>query len=250
MALGSHSQSRSYPSSSEAIWQVLLHSTESLGWKIKNRHEGSQLTVKTGMLALCLLGIELHIAIKEASPGSTDVSITAKAVGQVVDYGLSKRETERLFRLLEERLPGIIPGTSLSFPSSSAPLQCLACGKELTPSAKFCPGCGGAAPVPKPPPIGLKCASCGAALREGKRFCAACGTSTPEPPPAQPAAAVCPGCSAILRPTTKFCTVCGTPAAANSAPLPPPKPVCSRCSQPIRLGAKFCPSCGNPLQNQ
>ena len=243
MALGSHNQAQSYPHSRETIWPALVSSAESLGWKIKNRQEGSQLTVQTGMSPLCLLGIKLDITLRETTPVGTDVSIAAKAVGQIVDYGSAKRETERLFATLQQRLSAAPPYGAQSAPSQAA--QCLTCHRNLAPTAKFCPGCGAAAPVPKPPEMSLRCSACGATLRQGKRFCASCGA----PAPAQPATPLCSGCSAPLHPTAKFCTLCGT-ATAAATPLPPSEPVCSHCSQKIRPGAKFCTVCGTPVTNE
>ncbi|HEX6124546.1 MAG TPA: SPFH domain-containing protein [Pyrinomonadaceae bacterium] len=74
---------------------------------------------------------------------------------------------------------------------------CPNCGKQNTPTAKFCADCGGKMEVTKVP-----CVKCGAQLREGAKFCSECGSSQEK--------AKCTNCQAELAPGAKFCPECGT----------------------------------------
>ncbi|HXF42568.1 MAG TPA: SPFH domain-containing protein [Pyrinomonadaceae bacterium] len=76
-------------------------------------------------------------------------------------------------------------------------VSCPSCGKQNSPTAKFCADCGSkmqAAEIP--------CVKCGAKLREGAKFCSECGALQEKQK--------CPGCQAEFTPGSKFCAECGT----------------------------------------
>lgn len=80
-------------------------------------------------------------------------------------------------------------------------VACPNCGKQNTPTAKFCADCGGKMEVAKVP-----CVKCGAQLREGAKFCSECGSSQEK--------AKCANCQAELAAGAKFCPECGTKTEA------------------------------------
>ena len=82
---------------------------------------------------------------------------------------------------------------------ASSTVACPGCGKQNTPTAKFCADCGGKMETVKVP-----CVKCGAQLREGAKFCSECGSSQEK--------AKCANCQAELAPGAKFCPECGTKA--------------------------------------
>ena len=82
---------------------------------------------------------------------------------------------------------------------ASSTVACPGCGKQNTPTAKFCADCGGKMETVKVP-----CVKCGAQLREGAKFCSECGSSQEK--------AKCTNCQAELAPGAKFCPECGTKA--------------------------------------
>lgn len=51
-------------------------------------------------------------------------------------------------------------------------MNCPKCGKDLTPGAKFCGGCGTKIEAPA---AGVKCPKCGKDLKPGAKFCGGCG---------------------------------------------------------------------------
>jgi ribosomal protein L40E len=62
--------------------------------------------------------------------------------------------------------------------------ECIKCGAEVTPTAKFCPDCGAAQMQAAPPQI--KCIACGAKIPESASFCYKCGASPPSAPTSSP----------------------------------------------------------------
>ena len=80
-------------------------------------------------------------------------------------------------------------------------MQCVKCGSENSPNAKFCRGCGNKLEVIEQVTTGssVKCSKCGHANESGKKYCPKCGTplitdipntETSVPPVSPPAAAV------------------------------------------------------------
>jgi len=85
--------------------------------------------------------------------------------------------------------------------AATATVACPACGKQNSPSAKFCADCGGKMEV-----VQVPCVKCGAKLREGAKFCSECGSSQEKQK--------CANCQAELAPGAKFCPECGTKTEA------------------------------------
>ena len=81
--------------------------------------------------------------------------------------------------------------------ASAATVACPGCGKQNSPTAKFCADCGGKMEVAQVP-----CVKCGAKLREGAKFCSECGSTQEKQK--------CSNCEAELAPGAKFCAECGT----------------------------------------
>ena len=185
----SHSQTRSFPVAGETVWQALLRAVAKAGWKIADSRENSCLEVRTGMSALCLLGLNIKIALSQAGLNLTEVVVQADVRGQLLDYGLPVKETQRLFGLLEEELASscFAPAPAGSFAVANT---CAACGETLKPGAKFCAGCG--APAAQASPSVPLCARCGVQTKPGAKFCAACGA------PTKPGAKFCAGCGHSL----------------------------------------------------
>jgi len=80
----------------------------------------------------------------------------------------------------------------------SGTVNCPKCHGEVTPDARFCPGCGHQMVVIN------KCPACGKDLPAEAKFCMSCGAAQDQKP-----AVVCPGCKTELPPGTKYCTGCG-----------------------------------------
>lgn len=110
-----------------------------------------------------------------------------EAKAERVDPEFFRRRTEewedesRRFADEMSKLPGAIGESIVGIIRSVAravephirppsPKNCLECGADLVPGAKFCPQCGAA--VPEQP----KCSSCGTALDPSFKFCPRCGT--------------------------------------------------------------------------
>ena len=81
--------------------------------------------------------------------------------------------------------------------AAAGTVPCPSCGKQNTPSAKFCADCGTKMEVAQVP-----CVKCGAKLREGAKFCSECGSTQEKQK--------CANCQADLAPGAKFCAECGT----------------------------------------
>lgn len=65
---------------------------------------------------------------------------------------------------------GLGGGGAAPAASAATAAACASCGAAISPSAKFCGGCG--TPVPRE----KRCASCNATLEPGAKFCPECGS--------------------------------------------------------------------------
>ena len=194
-----HSQTRSFPAASQTVWQALLLAVEKAGWKIADSQENNCLEVRTGISALCLLGLNIKIALTQTGQLMTEVAVQASARGQLLDYGLPDKETQRLFTLLEEEL-----AANCSAPGSFAANVCAACGAPTKPGANFCAACG--APATQVAPSVPVCTQCRAPVKPGTKFCAGCGAPVAQAVPPLP---MCVRCGAPTKPGAKFCAACG-----------------------------------------
>jgi membrane protease subunit (stomatin/prohibitin family) len=95
-----------------------------------------------------------------------------------------------------------LPVPPVVSPPGSGGSPCTRCNSpRMSPTAKFCPGCG----TPYPAVTNLACGNCKATLAPQAKFCPECGI---------PTICVCTGCGASIGPGIKFCSECGTPRAA------------------------------------
>src|SRR4051812_37961370 len=86
---------------------------------------------------------------------------------------------------------GAAPGGGGGAASATPTVPCPSCGKQNTPTARFCADCGAKMEVAKVP-----CIKCGAQLREGAKFCSECGSTQEKQK--------CANCQYELAPGAKF----------------------------------------------
>jgi membrane protease subunit (stomatin/prohibitin family) len=89
---------------------------------------------------------------------------------------------------------------SLAGQLSTQGARCAACGTQVPPASRFCPGCGQGV---GPSPTADACRSCRSSVPAGARYCPQCGVALGIP---------CEGCKATLPSRSRFCPECGTAA--------------------------------------
>lgn len=99
-------------------------------------------------------------------------------------------------------------------------VPCDKCEGNIPVTAKFCPNCGD----PYNP-----CLGCGADNPEGALACRSCQAALPRP---------CGKCETKVAAAAKFCPNCGHSMS----------PACVKCNAELSVGAKFCGECGAPQQ--
>jgi len=85
-------------------------------------------------------------------------------------------------------------------------MNCVSCGKSVSPNIRFCTGCGapvGAAPVSQPTPVAsvVEPATSAASLFKPKKVCSSCGS------PLKPSSRFCNGCGAQVEAQGKVVSI-------------------------------------------
>lgn len=181
MGLGSNRQSRVFPYPKEHVWGALHQACQVNGWEINKSDEiAGALETKSDRSVLCPFGVNIRVALA-VDPEGTEVWVDAKSKGQLIDYGQSGREVNKLLTVLS---------SVLGQPANHVPVnasgnnRCLKCGEKLSLTAKFCGGCGLAlsAPANAMPTtkevLQITCPDCGTPQKDGAKFCGKCGTKT------------------------------------------------------------------------
>ncbi|MCR4441521.1 MAG: zinc ribbon domain-containing protein [Peptococcaceae bacterium] len=168
-------ETRTYSAPLDKSWEAITQACSKLNWTVQSSDQKQGvLETKSGVSVLCPFGVAMSIRLTELEPGKTAISIESKSRGQVIDYGQSRREINRLLETMESFLyaaPAIQSGGAFY-----AGNPCAKCGTALNPQAKFCGACGEPAPtggVEQPANI---CRNCGATYAENAKFCSNCGT--------------------------------------------------------------------------
>lgn len=139
MGLGGSSQTKVFALPRDIVWEALGQACNEMGWKVLHSSESEGvLEAKSRAAFLCPLGVAVRVALT-GSLLDTEVRVEAKGRGQMIDYGQSSREANRLLDALANALARETATPVLGGPDSCL---CPQCGAVLSDTAKFCGKCG------------------------------------------------------------------------------------------------------------
>ncbi len=97
----------------------------------------------------------------------------------------------------------------------------------------------------------IECRACGRDISSSAKYCRHCGEPNPdhsEPPQDHPRLKQCRACGRDIPSSDKYCRYCGEPDPGYQEPLPsnPRLKQCRACGRDMSKSAKQCPHCGDP----